>query len=131
MGRISVKNLKIVIIFSMVVISMIGVLPQKLAFFRTSERALSYLNCFSAGMFLAIGFIHMLPEAVEQYEEYVTAKHLTNAFPLPYTCMFVGYLIVLLVDRVIMHSLIGHGHHHHGTKEEVECKISKMVNEVD
>lgn len=115
MGHISVKDLKIIIIFTMLIISMIGILPTKLPVFRQSETALSYLNCFSAGMFLAIGFVHMLPEAVEQHEEFIADHKLSNPFPLPYTCMFVGYIVVLLVDRVIMHNIIDHGHHHHGT----------------
>ena len=115
MGHISVKDLKIIIIFTMLFISMAGILPTKLPLFKKSETALSYLNCFSAGMFLAIAFVHMLPEAVEQHEEFIENHNLKNAFPLPYTCMFAGYLIVLLVDRVIMHNIIDHGHHHHGT----------------
>lgn len=50
-----------------------------------------------------------------------------NEFPLPFCLMFVGYQLVLLIDRVIMHKLVDHGHHHHGTKEEVECKIQQEV----
>jgi zinc transporter ZupT len=107
----------------MIFISMAGILTYRLVIFRKNERGLSYLNCFSAGMFVSIGFIHMLPEAVEQYEEFVKERHWENAFPLPFCLMFAGYLLVLLVDRVIMHNLVDHGHHHHGTKEEVECKI--------
>lgn len=41
--------------------------------------------------------------------------------------MLVGYLIILLVDRVIMHKLVGHGHHHHSTKEQAECTIRQEV----
>ena len=67
MARLSLTGLKIIIIFAMILISMIGLLTYRLNRLSKSERLFSYLNCFSAGMFLAIGFIHMFPEAVEGY----------------------------------------------------------------
>ena len=84
---------------------------------------LSYLNCFSAGMFLAIALIHMMPESVEAHREWALHEELEEPFPLPYCMMFVGYLIVLLVDRVIMHKFMHKhvGHHHHN--EENQCVI--------
>ena len=115
MSGISLTGLKIIIIFAMIAISMTGMLTYRLNRIGKSERLFSYLNCFSAGMFLAVGFIHMLPEAVEMYTEYAEQKLMENPFPLPFCLIFCGYLIVLLIDRVIMHNLIGHGHHHHGT----------------
>ena len=81
---------------------------------------------------MTIGFVHMLPEAVEQYELYAELHDIEDAFPLPFVLMFAGYLLVLFIDRVIMHKLVGHGHHHHGTKEEIECKIkNEGVSQVD
>ena len=67
MAQISLRNLKLVIIFTMIFISMGGILTYRMVALRKNERGLSYLNCFSAGMFVSIGFIHMLPEAVEQF----------------------------------------------------------------
>jgi solute carrier family 39 (zinc transporter), member 1/2/3 len=90
---------------------------------KKSEAMLSYLNCFSAGMFLAIALIHMMPESVEQHREWALHEELEEPFPLPYCMMFVGYLIVLLVDRVIMHKFMHKhvGHHHHN--EDNQCVI--------
>ena len=67
MAKISVRSLKLIIIFAMILISMGGIITYRLVGLRKHERALSFLNCFSAGMFVCIGFIHMLPEAVEQF----------------------------------------------------------------
>ena len=113
------------------------------------------MNCFAGGVFLAMAFIHILPEAVEQYygamtgEEDAHADHRllqtsaatvipkTNTttsvveeeehadrhgiFPLPYLLFFVGYCLVLLVDRVLAgehgHSH-GHNHSHHDHHHE-------------
>jgi len=106
------------------------------------------MNCFAGGVFLAMAFIHILPEAVEQYYGVMTGEQHSHAhrllqaatpvitktnttkaveeeekhidrhgiFPLPYLLFFVGYCLVLLVDRVFAgehgHSH-AHGHHDH------------------
>lgn len=67
MSKLTLTGLKIIIIFAMIFISMFGILTYKLNKLNRTERLFSYLNCFSAGMFLAIGFVHMFPEAVEGY----------------------------------------------------------------
>lgn len=110
-------------IFVIFTLTLTGILPIKFKALKKSESALSYLNCFSAGMFLAIALIHMMPEAVESYDEYSKEMEMTRPFPIPFACMFCGYLIVLLVDQVIMHKLVDlHvGHHHHN--EDNNCVI--------
>lgn len=64
-----------------------------------------------------------MPEAVAQHQEWAEHEEIEEPFPLPYCMMFVGYLIVLLVDRVIMHKFMHHsvGHHHHN--ESNQCVI--------
>ena len=42
-----------------------GILPLKIPTFRTNKRLLSFSNCFAGGLFIAIGLIHILPEAHE------------------------------------------------------------------
>lgn len=123
MSKLSLRGLKIIIIFVMILIAMLGMFTYKLKNLGNSERIFSYLNCFSAGMFMAIGLFHMFPEAVEGFHEYTEAKKQKDPFPLPFCLVFVGYVIVLFIDRVIMHNLLDHGHHHHGTKEQGECKM--------
>lgn len=59
------------------------------------------MNCFSAGIFLGMALIHIIPEAIEVYGDYSKEKSIERPFPLPYVLIFVGYLIVLSVDRVI------------------------------
>lgn len=115
-GELSVRDLKIILIFVMFIVTFAGVLPVRIPCIMESEAMLSYLNCFAAGMFLAIALIHMMPEAVEQHREWAEQKEMANPFPLPFCMMFVGYQLVLLVDRVIMHQFIGH--HHHNDKNQ-------------
>ena len=115
---LSVKELKVIMIFVIFVVSLAGILPLKIKAINNSESGLSYLNCFSAGMFLAIALIHMMPESVSEYKDYTDENVTGEPFPLPFCCMFIGYLIVLLMDQVIMHRFIDHnvGHHHHNEK---------------
>ena len=69
---------------------------------------------------MAIALIHMLPESVEDYEEWATNQNIIHPFPLPFCCVFIGYIIVLCVDRVIVHNIMEkfHGHHHHNQKSQ-------------
>jgi zinc transporter ZupT len=117
------------------------------------------MNCFAGGVFLAMAFIHILPEAVEQYYGFMTGEEHSHAghrllktsaanatltakgeieeekhvdrhgiFPLPYLLFFVGYCLVLLVDRVFAgehghsHAHGGQHDHHHHDHEDVDEK---------
>ena len=93
---------------------------------------LGIANAFAGGIFLAISPMHILPEAIEAYEKYYepVPEYDSDGYRLrheehgwetfPYLMYFVGYFIILMVDKVIFdtHSLAGdHGHggeHGHG-----------------
>ena len=47
-----------------------GLLPLCFNNCRKDLRLLNYANAFSAGIFLGIGFFHILPEATESFENY-------------------------------------------------------------
>ena len=64
---IAIRDFKIVMIFVMFSVSLSGILPLKIEAIKKSEARLSYLNCFSAGMFLAIALIHMMPKSVNDF----------------------------------------------------------------
>ena len=44
-----------------------GLLPYKTGFLRKFTLAMGILNAFSGGMFLSMGMVHILPEAIETY----------------------------------------------------------------
>ena len=90
--------------FAFFVICYVGLAPKACGECKHSQIILSLLNSFSAGVFLGMALLHMMPEGVELYNQWtVTAgyEHSHDAFPLPYASFFGGYLIVLLVDKVI------------------------------
>lgn len=47
-----------------------GIIPAKNARCRTSPTIVGISNAFAGGVFIAIAFMHILPEAVEHYNEY-------------------------------------------------------------
>ena len=44
-----------------------GVIPQRWKRCRNNEHFLSIANCFSGGVFLAIAFVHIIPESTKLY----------------------------------------------------------------
>jgi len=52
----------IVILFFIVYL---GLIPAYSKFFRSSKVILTLMNCFAGGVFLAMAFIHILPESAE------------------------------------------------------------------
>jgi zinc transporter ZupT len=68
----------------------------------------------------------MLPESVEIYNEWAEAHEIESPFPLPYIMLFLGNMLILLIDRVIMHKIIW-AHEH--DKENKCVSSGKVVNE--
>ena len=108
---ISMDAFKIIIFFAMFFCCGFGILPKVWPTCNKSETALSLLNCFSAGLFLGMAIIHMFPEAVEIYQAWALEEGIERAFPLPYVGFYLGYLIILAVDRVAIKACnLDHGH---------------------
>jgi len=112
-GGLTIENFKIIMIFALILCIATGIIPKVWPACRKSETALSFLNCFSAGIFLSMALIHMMPEAAEIYESWAKKEGIERAFPLPYVGFFLGYLLILAVDRVIAKAF-GYGHDHGG-----------------
>ncbi len=124
-----------------------GILPAKVKSCGRNPKFMSMANAFSGGLFLAIALIHILPDVLNEYTEYLhpepepvpptpamtysSSGHRRLAhgderadFPLPFILVFCGYTFILLVDKVMFdsHALFGgHDHgggHGHGHGEE-------------
>jgi len=136
--------LKIAYIFIVTAIVYFAFIPAFSKRCRGSAVALGLMNSFAGGVFLAMAFVHILPEAAETYNasmakssaehddhrrrlaesgtEEKEEEHHDEAFPLPYVLFFLGYAVILLVDRVFSaHFGDSHGHHHgHNHDDEEE-----------
>jgi len=123
-GKFNIKGFKIGMLFAIWLCCLAGVLPKCIPAINNSPLVLSFMNCFSAGIFLGMALIHIIPEGAEIYEEWAEEKEIERPFPLAYVMIFLGYFIVLAVDRVLAGWLlkitgkeseahIGHSHGDH------------------
>jgi solute carrier family 39 (zinc transporter), member 1/2/3 len=110
-GGIDVKTFQIILLCCMICCVGFGFIPKAWGKCREDQYVLSFLNCFSAGIFLAMALVHMMPEAAEVYTIWAAKEGIERPFPLPYVMFFVGYLLILAIDRVAAKAYhAGHDH---------------------
>lgn len=80
-----------------------GLVPILLKNFHTNKLAISLSQCFAGGLFIAIGLIHVLPEAREHLED-SWKKEDEEVFPLSYFICLVTFSMILLIDKVIFNN---------------------------
>ena len=113
---ISVFYIKIFYLIIIWLISFIfGLLPLCFNNCRKELRLLNYANAFSAGIFLGIGFFHILPEATESFENYFLNEgqnSIIKGWPIVYLLAFLSYSLILYLEKVAFnsHALIAHTH---------------------
>lgn len=91
----SLLAVKIVAVVSILAVGILGgIIPLLAARQRESHRFLSLGNSLAGGIFLGVGFIHLLPEAGEVFEEIFE-------YPLAPLLAAVGVGVLLLIDRVL------------------------------
>jgi zinc transporter 1/2/3 len=79
----------------------LGLLPMACGACTKNQLPLSFLNCFSAGIFLSMAMIHIIPESIGIYKTYACRAwpKTESPFPLPYLLVIVGYILILIIDR--------------------------------
>ncbi len=97
-----------------------GLIPIKSKKFKENKLLLSLSNCFSGGLFMAIGLIHILPEAREDLEG--NKKKFNDegsTFALSNFICLATFSGILLLDKVIFNNSDIH--------EKAEKEITKDV----
>ena len=74
LAAVYLKVFFIFLIFFITVFS--GLVPQKFKRFKQSQHVLSLANTFSGGVFLAIAFVHIIPETSTNYYMYISPSPL-------------------------------------------------------
>jgi zinc transporter 1/2/3 len=71
--------------------------------FKSNKKLMGLANSFSAGIFIAAGILHVLPDANEAYDDAMSKKVKpgTEYFPWPNLCAILSFSLVFLVDKVI------------------------------
>ena len=71
-GEMNIVTFKIVLLFVMIACCFTALIPKAVPGCGQNETILSLLNCFSAGIFLSMSLVHIMPEAVEIFGIYTS-----------------------------------------------------------
>ncbi|CAD8138958.1 unnamed protein product [Paramecium pentaurelia] len=63
-----------------------------------NDLLISYTNAFSSGLFLAVGIVHILPEANETLQDYVD-------YPIAFLITIMGFSLLLFVEKIIFRNV--------------------------
>eukprot|EP01001_Neometanema_parovale_P011724 NODE_797_length_2084_cov_69.741458_g758_i0.p1 GENE.NODE_797_length_2084_cov_69.741458_g758_i0~~NODE_797_length_2084_cov_69.741458_g758_i0.p1 ORF type:complete len:581 (+),score=98.91 NODE_797_length_2084_cov_69.741458_g758_i0:60-1802(+) len=110
-----------------------GMLPMLLKpTFKNSpklKRYLSFANAFSGGVFIATALMHIFPEALVIFMDVACVELSTgemlqykisrSAYPIIPLCVMLGYLLILLVERVVVGPLAHRMYHGNKTVKAV------------
>ena len=121
----NVSTFKVIIAIAMFLCVGFGVLPKVWPRCGKNDTLLSMLNCFSAGLFLGMALIHIMPESVEIYASWAMEEGIEEPFPLPYVMFFIGYMLILAIDRVAAHAY--HMKHDHGGKPQPNLNAGNFM----
>jgi len=67
-----------------------------------AEKILSYLNCFSGGVFLAVTLLHLLPDVRHDFQSVLAALQQTTDFPMAEFVTCLGFFLVMLIENVVI-----------------------------
>ncbi|CAD8076958.1 unnamed protein product [Paramecium sonneborni] len=63
-----------------------------------NDLLISYTNAFSSGLFLAVGIVHILPEANEILLEYID-------YPIAFLIAIMGFSLLLFVEKILFRNV--------------------------
>ena len=104
-----IKNLIIKVICLITLLGMaigFSFMPYFIISCRKSNKFLRLSNSFSAGIFLSMGLIHILPECAEMLKQF-------SDLPLAYIFCFLSYSFILFIEKIVFnsHSLLHNDNH--------------------
>lgn len=86
---------------------------------RRGKRAISFLSCFAAGVFLATCLLHLFPDVDNDLAQVLDRLNIFSSFPVAEFVMCFGFFMILVIEQVVLtmkerHDIDDDGHHHHG-----------------
>jgi len=102
---ILIKLLSMVLLFLLILI--VGSLPIRVSAFKNNNMLLALTRAFSGGLFLAVGIVHLLPEAAENFEDYFKSNgYQGEQFPWAFLILLISFSLVLFIEKIAT------DHHH-------------------
>ena len=105
----------------LVVTVIFGLLPLRCKSIARHKLMIAMANSFSSGLFLAVGLLHILPEAQASFKDRFPSG--TNKeFPWTFMICIIVYELVLYLEKVSInaHELLDHDHEHGPDLKELE-----------
>ncbi len=99
-----------------------GIFSLKLSESKNSRRLFSLGNSFAAGVFLAAGLLHMLPDANEGFSQF-------GDFPWAYLGCAIGFIMILFLERVVLagHHAVAESLEKHSDEHERKLSFHLMI----
>lgn len=90
-------------------------------------------QAFSAGIFISIAVIHLLPEAAEGFEKYFNDNKSSDSIkkiPITYILVFCSFTLILFIEKIAFdsHSIIEHDHDDGDEMQDKKSQKSKKSN---
>lgn len=78
------------------------------------KRLLSYCNCLSAGVFLGVCFLNLIPIVEKEFDQLLKdfegLKNFVGTFPLGLFSVVAGLFLVLILEALLSNCFNGHAH---------------------
>lgn len=148
-------SLKIIAIFSILVTSVIGVtlplLTRSIPAFSPERNLFVIVKAFAAGIILATGFMHVLPDSFDMLSSSCLAENPWHNFPFTGLVAMLSAVVTLMIDSMAtsfysakssadtkpedqfasreMGTTAGHFHgHHHENSQLIRYRVIAMVS---
>ena len=93
----SIGLYKILALISLFIISVtFALIPIKFSFFKTNMKLIGIANSFSAGIFISVGLVHLLPESTEKLNNFTK-----SSFPFSFFISILGYSLILFIEKIL------------------------------
>ncbi|GFR96984.1 zinc/iron regulated transporter-related protein [Elysia marginata] len=96
-------------------------------FNRIRKSVISYLTCFSGGVFLGACLLHLLPEGLEKVDEYFQKEGVDAHFPVFEALIAGGFFLIALIEQ-LAHKLLHSSSHAHTHCPEVAKSTSARLS---
>lgn len=116
-----IKLIAMIVMFALIMIT--GNIPLRSQSFKSNPKVLALSSAFAGGLFLAVGILHLLPEANEHFEDYYKANEATDGedasdddeehFPWSFFITVCSFALILFIEKIATDHTHSHDDHSH------------------